>query len=83
MSLEDYTVKVTDQRNVTNGAKLTVALIEDETGEVVSEERKGVSTRQLNDGKFDERLRQWGEHLAKDYEEDKEDVTEQEYSLGE
>lgn len=79
MALEDYTVKIVKRRNISQGQKIKLALIEDETGEVVREQWKGLTNRQLNN--LDERLRNWGERIVEDIESDTPDVESKEISL--
>lgn len=80
MSVEDYKVSIVERRNISGGQKLKLHLVEEESGEVVVEQWKGVSDRQVKNGLKD-KLRHWGKNTAEDYESDNPDVTGEEVSL--
>lgn len=81
MSKEDYKVKIVDQKKITGGAKIEIALVEKESGEVLDTTRIGLEDWQLKDDKFDQRISNVGARMVEDYESENVDVSGKELEL--
>jgi len=83
MPLDDYKIRVADKRDVENGAKIEVELVEKESEKVVNSSVKGVDDRQLNKSKeyWEQKMTKWAERLYKDYKSDKKEIPVDEIEL--